>query len=107
MASLGEAQSIQGTHEAGLAGLDGIILIVNRRGRACEVVDLVALDVQVLYNVMSDELKVIILHEVPDVAFLAGEEVIGAYNVVPLSEELFAEVRADEASSSCNEYSFS
>jgi hypothetical protein len=40
LGSLGETEHVQGTHERGLDGLDGVVLVVGRRGGASEMVDL-------------------------------------------------------------------
>jgi hypothetical protein len=55
--SLGEAQHVDGAVDRCLGGLYWVVLIVNRRCRAGEVIDLVDLDKQWKGDVMAHEFE--------------------------------------------------
>lgn len=40
LGSLGQTEHVKGTHEGGLDGLNSVVLVVRRRGRAGKMVDL-------------------------------------------------------------------
>ena len=67
---LGESEHVHGTHERGLDGLDGVVLVVRGRSGAGEMVDLVDLDEEGLDDVVPDHLKVGVTDPVGD---LEGE----------------------------------
>ena len=64
---LGEAEHVDGPHDRGLDRLDGVLLVVDGRGRAGQVVDLVHLDEQGVDDVVADELEIGVREEMPDV----------------------------------------
>jgi hypothetical protein len=68
--------------DGGLGGLDGVVLVVDRRGRTGEIVDLVHLDVEREADVVAEELEARIGVEMVDVALRAGEEIVDAQNLV-------------------------
>ena len=74
--SLGETQHVDRAMYTGLGCLYGIKLIVDRGGRACEVVYLIHFDKQREGNVMSHDLKIRIIEQGQDVTLAACEEVI-------------------------------
>lgn len=55
---LGQSEHVHGTHERGLDGLDGVVLVVRGGGGAGQVVDLVDLDEEGLDDVVPDHLEV-------------------------------------------------
>ena len=74
-----------------------------RRRRAGEVVDLVHLEPQRLDDVVAEELEVRLREQMGDVGLLAREEVVDADHVVPLGDQSFAEVAAEEAGAARDE----
>ena len=66
---LGQTQHVDGAVDAGLGRLDGVELVVDGRGRAGQVVDLVHLDVQGEGDIVANQLEVGVLQEVGDVVF--------------------------------------
>src|SRR5204863_8396505 len=54
---LGETKHIHGTHHIGLDGLHGIVLVVNRRSRTGEIVDLIDLQKDRLNNIGPNQLE--------------------------------------------------
>ena len=89
MTSLGQPQRVQCSDNAGLPGLDRIILIVNRTGRTGQIINLVALHVDILQDVMSYKLKIRILHQMANIIFLPGKQVVHTYYVVSLFQQFF------------------
>ena len=81
---LGQAQHVDRAVHAGLGGLHRIVLVVDRRGRAGEVEDLVDLDVEREGHVVAHQLEARVAEQVRDVALGAGEEVVDAQHVVAL-----------------------
>jgi hypothetical protein len=89
--------------DAGLGRLHGIVLVVDRAGRAGEVVDLVHLDVEREGHVVTNQLEQRVAHQVGDVALGAGEEIVDAEHVMAISQQSIAQVRAQEAGAAGNE----
>jgi len=88
---------------AGLGGLNGIMLIVHRRGRAGEIVDLVHLDIERHRHVMAHQLKVRPSEKMRDIVLGAGKEVIEAKDIVAAFHQSVAEMRAEKAGATGNE----
>jgi hypothetical protein len=101
--ALGQAEHVDGTVHAGLGGLHRVVLVVHRRGRAGEVVDLVDLDVERKGHVVAQQLEARMADQVLDVAPRTGEEVVDAQHVVAAFEQLLAQVRAQEAGTAGDE----
>jgi hypothetical protein len=101
--ALGEAEAVHGAEEGGFGGFDGVELVVRGGGGAGEVVDLVDLELEGVADVVADEFEAVVVEEVLDVAFSAGEEVVEADDFVAFVEEAFAEVGAEEAGSAGDE----
>jgi hypothetical protein len=81
---------------AGLRGLHGVELVVNRRRRAGQVEDLIDLHEEGHGHVVAHQLEPRVGEEVGDVAPAAGEEVVDAKDVVVAGDEAVAEVRTQE-----------
>ena len=80
-----------------LHGLDGVVLVVDGRGGAGHVVDLVDLNEELLGDVVPDDLKVGLVKQVLDVGLLRGEEVVERDHIVPLVDQPSAQVASEEA----------
>src|SRR5579862_2862669 len=93
---LRQAQHVDRAGHAGLGRLDRIELVVHRRGRAGEVVDLVHLDIEREAHVVAQRLEIRIVEEGGDVVLAAGEVVVDAEHVVPGGDQLLAEMGAEE-----------
>ncbi|HET7238356.1 MAG TPA: hypothetical protein VFI76_04980, partial [Terrimicrobiaceae bacterium] len=63
------------------------VLIVRRRRRASQIVNLIDLDLERIDDVMSDQLELRILQKVGDVLFPAGEKVVQTQNLVALIDK--------------------
>src|SRR3989344_4230558 len=94
--ALGEPEHVDRAVHAGLGRLHRIELVVDRRSRAGQVVDLVHLDVERERHVVAQQLKMRITDEMGDVVLGAGEEIVHAQHVVPVGDQPLAEVRAQE-----------
>ena len=84
--------------------LDGVVLVVDGRRRAGEVVDLVDLEQDGLDDVVADHLEVGVGEVVHDVVLAAGEEVVDDDDAVAALEEAVDEVAADEAGAAGDEH---
>ena len=98
-----EPEHIDGPQDARLDGLHRVVLVVDRRGGAGQVVDPVHLQEDRFRDVVAHQFEPVVVHEVDDVVLAAGEEVVQADDVVPLPEEPFAEVGTDEAGAAGDE----
>ncbi len=94
---LGEAQHVDRAVHRRLGRLDRVVLVVDRRRRAGEVVDLVDLDVERKRHVVADELEARMVVQVLDVALGAGEEIVDAEHLVALLQQPVAQMRAEES----------
>jgi hypothetical protein len=80
------------------------VLVVDGRGRAGEVVDLIDFYVERERHIVTDQLKPMVIEQVIDVAARAGEEVIDAYDDSTIREQPLTEVRTEEARPPGNQY---
>jgi hypothetical protein len=99
-----QTQHVDGSHDAGLRGLDRVVLVMDRRGGAGHVVDLVHFQENRFDDVVPDQLEAVVVKEMTNVLLVAGKEVVKADDIVPLGKESFAEMGADEAPPAGNEY---
>ena len=76
--SFGKAQHIDGTMDVDFGGLDWIILVVDRSGRAGKVVNLVSLHIKGKGDVVAYQLKKWVLKEMQNIPFCSRVEVIHA-----------------------------
>lgn len=79
---LGQTQHVNGTHDIGLDGLDRIVLIVDGRCRTGQVIYLIHFQEYGMDQVVPDQFKIGLSHEVPDVAFGPREEIIETKHVM-------------------------
>ena len=105
MCVLGEAERVVRAERTDLERLDREFEVIDGAGRAGEVehvVDRIA-DLQRVGDVVADELEARIAPERVEVFEVAGEQVVDGDNLVPLGEEAFAKVGADEPGTAGNE----
>ena len=67
---------------ASFCGLNGIMLVVERRGRTREIEDFVYLDIQRKCNVMAHQFKILSVHQPGNIRFATSEIIVYAENVV-------------------------
>jgi hypothetical protein len=53
--AFGETQHVQGAHGTGFDGFDGIVLVMRGRGGACEMIDLVDFQRELLRDIVNDQ----------------------------------------------------
>ena len=71
--------------------------VVDRRGRAGEIVDFVHLYIEREGDVVAQEFEARMADEMLDVALLAGEEIIDADDLMADLEQAVAQMRAEKA----------
>jgi hypothetical protein len=71
-------------------------LIVNRRCRTRQIVNLVDLYVERKGNVVTHQFKMRVSQQVDDVLLRSGKEVVYAKNVIALREQALAQVRTQK-----------
>jgi hypothetical protein len=89
---------------ASLRRLHRIVLVVNGRSRAGEIVDLVDLQIDRECHVVADKLEALVINQMLYVASGAGEEVVEADDLRALSQQAFAEVRAQKTGPTGHQY---
>ena len=92
-----EPQHVDRTMDTGLRRLHRIVLIVNRRSRASEVINLVHLDIKWKRHVVTDKLESVMVEQMVDVAPRAGEEIVDAYDIRAVRNQPFTEMRTEKA----------
>jgi hypothetical protein len=78
---------------------------VNRGSWAREVVHLITLKQDRLRNIVPDELKLLVVEHVLDVALCPSEQVVDCYHLVSLMQQNITQVRPDKTRSSSYYYS--
>ena len=94
---LGQAEHVDRAVDAGLGRLDRVELVVDGRGRARQVVNLVHLQEKGMHDVVAQQLESLVAEQVLDVAPASGEEVVNANEVFSTSQELLAEVASQKS----------
>ena len=87
--------------------LHRVLLVMNGRSRACQVIYFVYFYIQRESDVMPDDFEAGVGEEVFDVLLGAGEEVVHADDFAAFLQEAFAEVGSQESGSACDEDAFS
>src|SRR5260370_20940014 len=85
--------------------LDRVMLIMDRRRWACQVIDLVYFHIERERNVMPDHFEVLMVEQVLDIATRTGEEVIDADDDRSIGKQAFAKMRPEETSTARHQYS--
>jgi hypothetical protein len=96
--ALGEPQHVNGPLHAGLRRLHGVVLVVDGRGRASQIVDLIDFDVEGERHVVPDQLEALVPDQMVDVRLGAGEEIVDADDVVARCDQPITEVGAEKPS---------
>ena len=94
--ALGEAEHVDRSHHARLHGLDRIVLVMNRRGGAGEIVDLIDFEQDRLDHIMAQQLETAVIEQVRDVLASPGKEVVEADHFVAFAQQSLAQMRADK-----------
>ena len=90
-------QQIDRAMYTGLGCLDGIVLIVHRRGWAGQIVDFVHFYIERKSHVVAHDLEARIVHQMGDIVFDAREVIVHAYHVIAVAQQPFAQVGANKS----------
>lgn len=74
--AFGQTQHVESTNGRRLDGFNGVVLVMRRRSRAGEVINLINFDSDWFSNIMNNEAKVWVEQPVLNVLLLTGEEVV-------------------------------
>jgi hypothetical protein len=86
---------------AGLGRLHRVVLVVDRRGRAGKIVNFIDFQIERKGHVVAHEFETRMPDQALNVLLGAGEEVVGANDIVAIGDQAIAQMRAEEASASC------
>ena len=79
-----QSEHVDRAHHVGLYRLDRVVLVMDRRRRASEIVDLIDLEQDRLGHVVPDELESLVVEQMRRYsAFAAGEKIVEADDLVP------------------------
>jgi hypothetical protein len=104
--AFGQPKHVDGAVHAGLGGLHGVMLIVNRRGRTGEIVNFVDLDIERESHVVPHQLEARMIAQMGDVQFGSGEEIVDAKDVVALGDQSVAQMGTQETRATGDQNSF-
>jgi hypothetical protein len=97
-----QPQHVDGTVNVHLGGLNRVVLIVDRRRRTSQVVDLIDLHIKRKGNVVANEFKIRIPYQRSDISLGPRIEIVDTEDIVSILEETLAEMGAQEPGSSCH-----
>ena len=83
--------------DAGLGRLHRIVLVVDRRGRTSQIVNLIGLDIERKGHIVADQIEAMVVDDAIDVAAGAGEKVIDTDDIGAVLEQALAQVRAEKS----------
>src|SRR5262249_22146819 len=99
----GQVERVECALHTSANGPHRISLVMNRRGRTGQVVDLVDLEAEAVAHVIPHHLEGVVIEQVADVLPAPGEEAVQADDLVAGREQPLAEVRANEAGAASDE----
>ena len=94
---LGQPEHVDCAVDAGFDRLDRIALIVDRRGRTGQIVDLVALHVEREGHIVPDHFKTGIFEQMVDIPLGSRVEVVHTDHLVALFQQHFAQPRPEKS----------
>ena len=101
-----QSQHVIGSEHRGLGSLDRVVLIIDRRGRTGEVIDLVDLCPVRLTHIVPHHLKIRPSYQVPYILLRSGIEVVQTDHVVAFIHQSFTKVGADKACATSHQNTF-
>jgi uncharacterized protein (DUF736 family) len=104
--AFGEAKHVDGAEHAGLRRLDGIELIMDRRGGTGEIINFVDFNEKRKGDVVTQKLEALMIDESVDVAPSARKKIIDAEDFVTFVEETQAKMRAEKSSAASDQNTF-
>jgi hypothetical protein len=97
MTAASHAQHVDRPHDRRLHRLDGIELIVARRCRAGQIVNLIHLQPDRLNHIVPHQIKIRPVEQMRDVGLLACEKIVQADHIVFKLDQTLAQVRTQKA----------
>lgn len=98
---------MQCSNHTGFSCFDRIILIVNWTCGTSEIINLIALHMNILQNILTNKFKIGIIHQMADVVFLSCEQIVHTYYIISLFQQLFTQMGSNKSCSPCHKYSIS
>src|SRR6185295_9539879 len=95
--ALGKTEHIDRAMHTGFDRLHRVVLVMHRRGRAGEIVDLVDLDEERKGDVVADQLEVLVIEQRLHISARAGKEVVDAEDLRALSDQTCTKMGAEKA----------
>ena len=103
---LGHFEHVDRSDERGFQRHHRIVHVIGRRRRAGQVVDAVDLFEVGECDVVPDQVELRVVQQVFHVLAVARDEIVHRDHFVPVRQQTFAQVAADETGSAGNEYLF-
>ena len=102
--SFRESKHVDRAVHTRLGGLNRIMLVMHRRGRARQIENPVHFDVERRRDVVTQELEPLEVEQLVQIAAAARKEVVDAQHFVPLVEQASAKMRAEKAGTAGHEH---
>ena len=102
LVAFGHAEHVDGAEDIGLDGADRVVLVVDGRcgaGEIVDAIDLIVIEVDRIDDVVLDESEMGMREKVSDVLAFAGKEIVDAEDAMVVNESV-TEMTAQEAGSS-------
>ena len=96
----GKSQHVDGAMDIDFGRLDRIVLVMDRRGGTGEIVNFIHLDVEGKGDVVAEEFKIRVPHQMNDVFLCSRVEIIHAKDIIALFYETFAEMGTEKTGAS-------
>jgi hypothetical protein len=99
---LRQPQKIYGPENTYLRRLHWIMLIMNRRGGACEIVYLIGFDVQRKANIVPNEFETGMVSQMRDVRLISGKQIVDTDDFVAAINQSIDEMGSKETGTTSN-----
>ena len=104
--ALGETQHIDCPVHAGLGRLHRVMLVMNRRSRTREIVNLVDFHIERESDVVPDHLEMLVIEQVLDIATRASKEIVDTDNDCSVPQQTLAQMRSKKAGATRDQNAF-
>ena len=101
----GQAEHVDGSDYVGFDSLYRVVLVMDGRSRASQIIDLVNLEKDRLNYIMAQQFKAMVIEQMSDVFAPSGKEIVQADYLVLICQQLLAQMRTNESRAAGNEYS--
>jgi hypothetical protein len=99
-----KSQHVDCAVHTGFRRLHWVVLVVDRRSRTCEIVNLIDFHVEWEGDIVPDQFEMRMNDQVFDVPSRSSEEIVDAENDRAICQQALAQVRTEEASTAGNQY---